>query len=202
MTEQTLGAKVVAVAKSHIGEGEVPLGSNSGPFVQKCQAATFLGGTNWPWCAAFFCLCNEEAGVPVPYASAGAYDLLKWAQDNGHSPKIPEPGDGVVFNIGEGHIGICERVEGASIVTIDGNWDDHVERHTTSRSLVAGYVRNPGHLPPPPLPRWVVATSIHGHKKILFRADTKKRLLKWILHHGGIARGVTIKRSKKKHGKN
>jgi hypothetical protein len=37
--------KALSWLRSHVGETEHPKGSNTGPFVRSCQAATWLGGT-------------------------------------------------------------------------------------------------------------------------------------------------------------
>ena len=56
------GDKVVEIALAEVGVTEVPLGSNRGPRVQQYQAPTELGGTGWPWCAAFVEWVWEKAG--------------------------------------------------------------------------------------------------------------------------------------------
>jgi CHAP domain-containing protein len=196
------GEKIVEIAEHAVGISEVPKGSNSGPRIEEFQHATFLAGTGWPWCAAFYCWVNKEAGIPLPYPSAGAYDLLHWAQKTGNSPKVPEPGDGVVFNIGSGHIGVLKAVKGDSVVTIDGNWGDAVAEHTSHRSLVAGYVHNPleahaREVAKRRLPPVVIATSVHGHRKVLFRARTKAGAIHWLEKHVLMRYGgITISRRK------
>lgn len=56
------GDDVVRVALAEVGVTEVPLGSNSGPRVRQYQQATSLGGTGWPWCAAFVEWCWKRVG--------------------------------------------------------------------------------------------------------------------------------------------
>ena len=56
------GDDVVKVALAEVGTTEVPLGSNSGPRVRQYQASTSLGGTGWPWCAAFVEWCWTRVG--------------------------------------------------------------------------------------------------------------------------------------------
>lgn len=57
MTEQALDR-----AESQVGTTEAPPGSNRGARVQSYQSSTTLGGTGWPWCAAFISWVWQEAG--------------------------------------------------------------------------------------------------------------------------------------------
>src|SRR6185436_1835590 len=106
--------RALQVARGQIGVHEQPMGSNTGPQVREYQAATFLGGTGWPWCSAFVLWCWQKAGHPLPYKTAGAYDFLNWAKRKGWARSSTElvPGDLVVFNVGSGHISMFERWEG------------------------------------------------------------------------------------------
>ncbi len=97
-----------------VGVKEEPAGSNSGPRVRQYQAATNLGGTGWPWCAAFVCWCYKTAGKPLPFptASVGAFEA--WAKQNGKMVTRPLRGDLVCYRFDADnwpdHIGIVERV--------------------------------------------------------------------------------------------
>ena len=200
-------ARIVREALSHKGSHEDPMGSNTGPFVILCQRATFLGGTKWPWCAAFVCYVCERAGVPLAYNGAGAHDLA-----DHHPPSVPqnrwEPGMVVDFNIGSGHTGILVSHTATSVKTVDGNWGDAVTEHDTPTSFVRkvwaipGVSYKAGTAPTPPkkkLPAWVVTTSAKGTQKVVFRAAKKSQLVRWLTTHN-LARlfpnGVTIKRGK------
>src|SRR5215204_6481379 len=100
--------KALAYAASQLGVHEDPMGSNRGTRVEFYQRHDFLAGGGYPWCASFTLTCWEEgAGHPLPYKSAGAYDLYNWAKREGWSRPSKEciPGDLIVFNIGSGHIG-------------------------------------------------------------------------------------------------
>lgn len=200
------GAMVVRQALSHRGETEHPPHSNQGEFVELCQRATFLSGTGWPWCAAFICLIAKQVGRPLSYPSASAHGL------GSHYGLITdhhrwEPGMVVDFNIGTGHTGVLVSVEGEFVKTVDGNWSDSVEEHLSPLSQVRGVWAIPGVIyaqthatsPPPKLPPFVVATSAHGHRKIVFRAQKKAGLVAWLTGNN-LARlfpnGITIKRAK------
>jgi len=204
------GTKVSQLAATHIGQAESPLGSNRGTFVEACQRATFLAGTGWPWCAAFVCYVAAQAGVRLSYASASANGLADHYVSQGCAVSINHAhgGDVADFNIGSGHTAIIEAVdlEHGVVHTIDGNWGDRVERVVHPISSIRRIWRIPGVAAQgpaphkPKLPPWVVATSAHGHRKIVFRASTKKGLLRWLRHHT-IERiapnGVTITRAKR-----
>jgi hypothetical protein len=209
------GHDIVTKARSYRGLQEQPLGSNRGPFVQKCQADTFLAGTGWPWCAAFVCHVAKECGVPLAYNGAGAHDMA-----DHHKPWVPmgqvHPGMVVDYAIGSGHTGIVTGIDlrSATLTSIDGNWSDAVVEHVMPLSDVRAVWMIPGvqygkvapptkapTTPPakPTVPRkrvFVIATSASGHRKILFRAAKKRRILRWLQNHAGRAalNGITITR--------
>jgi hypothetical protein len=199
---------VVKIAIGEIGVRERPLGSNTGPRVSEYQAATFLRGTGWPWCAAFAAWCWRQAGRPLPYPTPGAYDLLRWARQAGWV--VPAsgamPGDIVVFGIGAGHVGILEQVADGLVHTVDGNTSDMVARRVRPVSTVAGYVHVPEHPMPAPEPKpfWVIATSESGQRKLLFTRFATERtvlgLLPQLLDRYGKA-GITIRRGGVRKGK-
>lgn len=149
---ETLHQKTLAWAIKNIGQKEIPAGSNSGPFVQACQKATWLGGTGWPWCAAFCLAATQAAGFTGLDRTAGAWDALARAAKKGWSvePKEYEkviPGDLVVFNTGSGHIAIVESFsEQGGVVycnSVDGNASDQVKRCTRPLSSVKGFITWP-----------------------------------------------------------
>jgi len=203
----TTGTQIVAKARSYLGQHEVPMGSNSGPFVLACQRDTFLPGTGWPWCAAFICHVAAECGVRLAYASASAHDLADHHIASRQTSHTAVPGDVVDFNIGSGHTGILVAIHHAesSVTTIDGNCADKVSEVVHPLSVVRGFWRIPGvHAAPAPAPRrlplFTIATSASGHRKILFRARHKRRVVRWMMHHtlSRVApNGITISRPKR-----
>jgi hypothetical protein len=140
MSQYTLDAQKFplhdAAVKSALAEYnkkiiEIPPGShsNTSPEIRKYQAATFLKGTGWAWCVAFFqynWLIAEPGKHGLPYKGAGAYDMLAWAKKANWTTKTPIPGDGVCWNMGSGHWSMFLRREGTYIVTVDGNVSDAV----------------------------------------------------------------------------
>lgn len=149
MSTLNLRQKFTAIAKREVGVREVPKDSNSGPRVREFQAATNLGGTAWPWCAAFVCWCIREWGknpdvlkalnmTPAQFEkwrpkTAAAYGFDDWARKNRLQvvDENKEPGK-LVLHTGDivtydfSHIGIIDTdTDGGSILhTIEGNTDE------------------------------------------------------------------------------
>lgn len=195
------GSMVVKQARLHTGQGEVPDGSNRGPFVEKCQAATFLSGTGWPWCAAFVCYIAEQVGIPLAYPGAGAHNLADHYAARRVSYGDAKQGMIVDFNIGSGHTGVLTSISESSVRTIDGNWGDHVTEHVTPIHYVRGiwalphvdYAQKlPDVMPPRQYPKWVATTGASGHKKVFRR---KRGLIKFLQTHT-FPHGITVKRAK------
>jgi hypothetical protein len=121
------GGTIVRIARSQLGEAEFPPGSNCTKY-----------GPCEEWCALFVAWVWQHAGVEMaggtaPYAYSGSF--FNWVKEHGGRDlartATPSPGDAVMF--GEGvnsmdHVGIVESVFGDEIVTIDGNFGDHVSR--------------------------------------------------------------------------
>ena len=141
--------KALAAAVGDIGKGEQPMGSNTGPFVVKCQRATWLGGTNWPWCRGAVLKWRKDGGDKPGDLSAGSFDSFARAQKRGET--LPParwrdaiPGDEVTFNIGSGHSALLEKVTSiggrVTVHTIDGNSGDMVRRCARSLDTVRGFI--------------------------------------------------------------
>jgi hypothetical protein len=121
------GEAIARIARSQLGEGEFPPGSNCtkyGPCVEWC--ALFV---SWVWQHAGVAM----AGGTAPYAYSGSF--YGWVREHGGRDLLPtatpSPGDAVMFGYGVDdmdHVGIVESVFGGEIVTIDGNFGDHVSR--------------------------------------------------------------------------
>lgn len=202
-------------AKHCMGVHESPSHSNRGPIqvsnppggVSFFEEHDFVAGEGYPWCAAFWLTCWAEAGHPIPYRSPSAHALGDWARKNGWAKSVNDlvPGDGCDWNEGSGHISMFESYDHATglVHTIDGNWNDQVMRatHRASSLRVGIHVPETGTAPPAPKPYFVVATSVNGHRKILFsQYATKKKvlgLLPRMLKRWGI-HGITVKKSKRK----
>lgn len=188
---------VLETARGEFGVGENPPGSNTGARIRQYQAATWLPGTNWPWCAAFVNWVMREAGHPLPYRTAGAYDMGNWGRRQGLVTIRPMPGDIVVFNIGSGHVALVESVNDRDVTSIDGNAGDRVSRNTRPRSTVREFVRWPPAqkdvIRPVKPPRFEVVTSASGHAQVVFRG-TRAQALKRVADRGAdwLRKGKTV----------
>jgi hypothetical protein len=207
--------KAHAYAIHCIGIHESPSGSNRGPIqvsnppggVDFFEQHDFVSGVGYPWCAAFWLTCWAEAGHPFPYRSPSAHALGDWARKHDWAKPINllVPGDGCDWNEGSGHISMFERFDSSTglVHTIDGNWGNQVIRatHKVSSLRVGIHVPETGVIPPAPKPYFVIATSINGHRKVVFsQYATQKKILGLmprIFKNYGV-NGITIKRSKKK----
>jgi hypothetical protein len=123
------GAAIVRVARSQLGVGEDPPGSNCTRY-----------GPCEEWCGFFVAWVWEHAGVAMaggtgPYGYSGSF--YGWVEEHGGRDlpptATPSPGDAVMYGSGprEGeseHVGIVESVLAGEIVTIEGNYLDQVSR--------------------------------------------------------------------------
>ena len=126
-----VGARMVRVARDEVGVRESPRNSNRGKRVREYQAATWLEGTGWAWCAAFVCWVCREAGMTADWRpqTAGAWDFERWARKCPRArlvkpahKELMRAGDIVVFV--ESHIGIAaDDQDGSEVRTIEGNTD-------------------------------------------------------------------------------
>jgi hypothetical protein len=122
------GSAIVRIARSQLGAGESPPGSNCTRY-----------GPCGEWCALFVAWVWQHAGIPMrggtaPYAYSGSF--YGWVKEHGGrvlpSGATPSPGDAVLYGWGpeaSEHVGIVEQVlPGNQITTIDGNFGDRVAR--------------------------------------------------------------------------
>lgn len=200
--------KALAWMTKNLGQHENPAGSNTGTFVQSCQAATWLPGTRWPWCVAAWVKAWKVAGLKLPYLGAGAYAMLDWYKAHAHSWVVPidkaKPGAAVIFNVGSGHVAMLAKPYARTkpnVVTRGGNEGDAMREVTRHVSLVRGVVDPPEQIAPKQRPKqakppvFEVVTSASGHKKVVYVSGQKaisRRLGKLLNRYGGI----TIRRRK------
>jgi hypothetical protein len=198
----TAHARAVAWAlhEARNGVHEIPAHSNRGPRVEFYQQHDFLAGGGYAWCVDFFLSSWAEVGRPLPYKTAGAYDMAKWAKRNNWDRTLDncKPGDGVCFNIGTGHYAMILDWTAHSIKTVDGNVGDRVGIHTRPRSLIYScmHVREVRSVPVQKPPLFVVTTSVNGHSQVIVTQRTWKMiapLLPRIIKKRGW-NGFTIKR--------
>lgn len=132
----TIPLALVEILKGEIGVREVPRNSNRGKRVEEYQAASWLDGTGWPWCAAFICWGIREVAKQhdLPFKrpqTAGAWDFERWAREEGVRIFKPRQriwkGDIVVFTFS--HIGLAIADESNGMVTtVEGNTDSSGSR--------------------------------------------------------------------------
>lgn len=134
---------IVKIATQEIGVEEID-GTNSGPRVREYQAATDLGGTGWPWCAAFVCWVVREAAKAAGVeftptfqrpTTAGAWALENWSlrQDRSTWTRKPhggdiEPGDIVIFNFSHVGFAVSAPDENGNFRSCEGNTDGQGSR--------------------------------------------------------------------------
>lgn len=141
-TTTSLLQKVLDIAATQDGVRERPLGSNSGPEVDKYLASVGLG-PGFAWCAAFVYWCFKKAasdlgqGNPV-YKTAGV--MNHWNSTTGKkisrlaaadNPSLIKPGSIFIISTGGGfgHTGLVERVNGGYVATIEGNTNEAGSRN-------------------------------------------------------------------------
>lgn len=153
MKELYFWEKTVEIAQSKIGQKEQG-GPNKGPIVVwSMRPWTKAQVGSWAeWCCAFVCTCLYEAGCLQikKYGSTNVKTLWKncekaglaWQCFNTPQQKKVQPGD-IVFFQKLGHVGICEKVEGDVVHTIEGNFGDQVKRdaHAYQEGHFYGFAR-------------------------------------------------------------
>lgn len=144
MSTYAIRRKLIEIARREVGTVEVPKDSNTGPRVKQYQAATNLGGTGWPYCAAFVCWCVREwLKLPEVLAAfkftrtqaeawrpktAAAYGFHQWAADkrllvmNSNPGNVLHTGDIMTFEH-ISHVGLVANDEDSLVFTVEGNTD-------------------------------------------------------------------------------
>jgi hypothetical protein len=142
--QAALPDRVVSIARGELALGvrEMPRGSNDSPRIARYRTAVRWSGGPAAWCGYFASWVAQQAGAPVGDRGEGiglVTEFRRWAQRTGRWRTAPRRGDVVVFR--HLHVGIVEAVQGATVVTIEGNHDQRVARVQRSRSEIRGYVR-------------------------------------------------------------
>jgi len=131
--------KLVDIAAHEVGVTEK--GRNTGKRIIEYQRATTLGGTGWPYCAAFVCWCIREWGAdpavlaylgmtPAKFErwrpkTAAAFGFEDWAEKQGlemfgdSEANQLRTGDIMVFDMS--HVGLVTGDRGGAVNTIEGN---------------------------------------------------------------------------------
>lgn len=137
--------RLATIAMGQVGVREEG-GNNCGPKVREYQSATWLEPAAWPWCAAFVDWCvrawvypitrdplfgKEEVKGWLP-RTAGAFDLLNWAELKGMRilSKLDdvEAGDIVIYDMS--HCGIVTADQARKRLTVSRSAIEAVEGNT------------------------------------------------------------------------
>lgn len=157
---KSLALRLVEILKAEEGVREVPANSNRGPRVQEYQAATWLEGSGWAWCAAFICWgvkkLGEETALPFPRPrTAGAWDFERWAREDAKAGgvKLFKPrqkilaGDIVIFTFSHIGLAIADERDG-KVRTVEGNTSTSGSREgggvyvqSRATSLIRSHIR-------------------------------------------------------------
>lgn len=142
-----MGARIVRIAESQIGQTEQPPGSNESPAIAVYRTATAGAVPGAPWCAYFASWAARQAGEPLGANGEGlgsVAQIWSWAQSSGRAipngPGVtPQPGDLIVF--GDEHVGIVKEVlPNGDIQTIEGNYENKVASNVRTPTEATGYV--------------------------------------------------------------
>jgi hypothetical protein len=146
-SQSGLGAQIVRIAESQIGQTEQPPGSNESPTIALYRTATAGAIPGAPWCAYFASWAARQAGEPLGSNGEGlgsAAQIWSWAESSGRAipngPGVtPQPGDLIVF--GDEHVGIVRDVlPNGDIQTIEGNYENKVAANVRTPTEATGYV--------------------------------------------------------------
>ena len=171
MTIEQAKYKLLSYAMDQLGYREGP--NNQNKYAAMPEMTQLLGwnAQNQPWCNVFVNACFVACfGLPVgaamlyqPVGSGSALcqasaDFFRAACAWIERGRTPDPGD-VIFFYRSGvinHMGIVSRVDGGSVITIEGNSSDSVaERvYSVSDTTIAGYGR----------PQWALAAIVEYGK--------------------------------------
>lgn len=123
-----MSRKALSVAVTQLGVTEQPIGSNSGPEVDKYLSSVGLG-PGYSWCMAFVYWCHVQAGEARQLMKTAGV-MMQWKSRPALRVDRPQPGDIFVMDFGKGlgHTGLVEEVVGDRIKTIEGNTNDDGSR--------------------------------------------------------------------------
>src|SRR5436305_4972931 len=133
-TGSDVRSRIVAIARSQLGQGEHPPGSNCTKF-----------GPCEEWCADFATWVWRQAGVAGIGRIAWVPNLPAWGRSRGRwKPGYnndPQPGDMVIFS--GLHVGLVERVTAGTVTIIAGNTSTNNVARRGPASPARGYAMGP-----------------------------------------------------------
>ena len=197
MTKDQAINKVLTLARNEIGYREKSsniyledktTNAGSGNYTKYARdldaVTTFYNGAKngYAWCDVFvdwlfYKAFGAEAAMKIlcqPQKSAGAGCLYSasYYQNNGQWTNNPQPGHQVFFTSNGQicHTGIVEQVEGAQVITIEGNTSDQVARRTYALAdkRIYGYG----------IPRWEFATGSVNYPEPVIPINTTRDTLR------------------------
>lgn len=152
--------KVISLAKSYVGTGEEPKGSNRNRFAKMIDEKfpDFYNGkkNGSAWCdefvdAIFLELFGEEEALrllcqPKKSCGAGCKFSAQYYKNAGRWFDKPEEGDQIFFYVGGdiNHTGIVTKIDDKKVYTTEGNSGDMVKEHSYNKEgnkKIAGYGR-------------------------------------------------------------
>lgn len=152
MNREQIITKVIATAAKEVGVREIG-NSNTGKRVEEFQAATPLGGTGWPWCAAYvswviLTALGESLCDKVWKRSASCDEILYWGRRLGilaSKPTLASAGLVMASKNDATHIFLVSKVLANSVNSIEGNTNSGGSRngngvYARSRKLNGNYL--------------------------------------------------------------
>lgn len=152
MKREQIIAKVIATAAKEVGVREIG-NTNTGKRVEEYQAATPLGGTGWPWCAAFdswvlLTALGEGLCDKVWKRSADCDEIRLWARRAGILSSTPTLGAAGLVMASKNdatHIFLTTKILANGINTVEGNTNDGGSRngngvYARTRKLTGSYL--------------------------------------------------------------
>lgn len=126
------------------GSGSTGVRDNYTEYIYWYFGDAAAHGDNYAWCAAFVSWCAHKAGISaetIPkfarVQSEGQATFESWGRFR-PGTYTPEPGDLIFYS---GHVGIVEYTDGDRIVSIEGNYQDQVQKRTNvaGSKAILGY---------------------------------------------------------------
>lgn len=124
---------LVEIARGEVGVREEG-GNNRGRKVQEYQdAASWLDGTGWAWCAAFvgWCIDRLAERYALPFATpegAGAFWYEDWARQQGlrvlDGKSTIKRGDLVIYSFSHIGIAVGDEDRDETFLCVEGNTND------------------------------------------------------------------------------
>ena len=106
----------------------------------------WIGMNHAPWCHEFVSWCAYKSGESAAVPKTASTDTgMEWFKRKGlfkyKGKYTPKRGDVVYFKTGRSHVGLVEKVSGATLHTVEGNSGNNVKRRTyaLSEGTITGY---------------------------------------------------------------